>query len=406
VVKDYFAGVKSTIFVSSRESFNSILAELNEELKNHNVDFKGSNLYVGYSQGISTDFVKNSFRIFNFELYLVETLLSLFPDKFYITEGNISKDKLDSLKRLSEVSSFNFQQYGVEHALTCKDILVEAGAGTGKTFSMVSRIAFLCNKENNPVSNIAEEIAMVTFTNDAAINMKKRLKQMFINYFVLTGRERYLKYVEDIDRANISTIHKFAIGIMRGESIHTGLGTNFRISSNEYNRSKAYDIFLSEFLSEKEQENANFVNELPVPVYDLKKKIMNMADRLFDKSIDFENIKPAEMGVTVDNNIPYFNELLVKVVFPAEATYLESMKNSNDIDLRECLIELGKVLKDSGDKLEDLHLRYLFIDEFQDTDDVQIELFQKLQKLINADCKLFVVGDLKQSIYRFRGDKL
>ena len=112
------------------------------------------------------------------------------------------------------------------------------------------------------------------------------------------------------------------------------------------------------------------------------------------------------MGITVDNNIPYFNDLLVKVVFPAEATYLESMKNSNDVDLRECLIELGKVLKNSGDKLEDLHLRYMFIDEFQDTDDVQIEIFQKLQKMINADCRLFVVGDLKQSIYRFRGAKM
>ena len=36
-----------------------------------------------------------------------------------------------------------------------------------------------------------------------------------------------------------------------------------------------------------------------------------MAGRLFDKSIDFNLIKPAEMGVTVDNNIPYFNDLLL-----------------------------------------------------------------------------------------------
>lgn len=44
---------------------------------------------------------------------------------------------------------------------------------------------------------------------------------MFVNYFVLTGREKYLKFVEDIDRSNISTIHKFAIGILRGESLYT-----------------------------------------------------------------------------------------------------------------------------------------------------------------------------------------
>ena len=126
----------------------------------------------------------------------------------------------------------------------------------------------------------------------------------------------------------------------------------------------------------------------------------------FAKSINFGQIKSSEMGVTMDNNLPYFNDLLTKVVFPAEATYLEALKNSNDVDLKESLVELGKVLTCGCNRLEELHLRYMFIDEFQDTDDVQIEIFQKLQQLINAECKLFVVGDLKQSIYRFRGAKL
>lgn len=59
-----------------------------------------------------------------------------------------------------------------------KNTLVEAGAGTGKTHSMVSRVAYLCNKRRNNISCIEDELAMVTFTNDAAINMKKRLKQI------------------------------------------------------------------------------------------------------------------------------------------------------------------------------------------------------------------------------------
>lgn len=406
IIDEYFSGVKTTVFVGRQEQFDQFIHSMNYFLKKKNIDYKGSNLYVGYSKGIPFGYNKVEFKIFNFELYYLSALTSVVAEDVVIIEGKIPETKIDELRMLSEKTSFNIQQYGVEHASTSKDILVEAGAGTGKTFSMVSRVAYLCNKESESVSNIAGEIAMVTFTNDAAINMKKRLKQMFINYFVLTGKERYLKYVEDIDRSNISTIHKFAINILRGESIRTGLGTNFRISFNEYNRGRAYDIFLGEFLEEMESENSNFVNELPVPIYDLKKKLMNVADRLFDKSINFENIKMSEMGITIDNNIPYFNDLLIKVVFPAEATYLKAMKNSNDVDLRECLIELGKVLKNSGDKLEDLHLRYIFIDEFQDTDDIQIEIFQKLQKMINADCKLFVVGDLKQSIYRFRGAKM
>lgn len=406
IVEDYFEGVKTVIFVADKDSYKCVLEHANEGLKAHNVEFKKNNLYVGYSDGITSECDNDSFRIFNFELYQITSLPSLSDERMMIVEGNFDDTQKKFLESMSELSSFNFQQYELEHASTTRDILVEAGAGTGKTFSMVSRIAYLCNKEGDSVSNIAEEIAMVTFTNDAAINMKKRLKQMFVNYFVLTGREKFLKFVEDIDRAYISTIHKFAIEILRGESLHTGLGTNFRISSDEYNRGKAYDIFLGEFLEEMENENSNFVNELPVPIYDLKKKLMSVAERLFDKSINFGQIKLSEMGVTVDNNLPYFNDLLTKVVFPAEATYLESLKSINEVDLKDSLIELGKVLSENTEMLEDLKIRYLFIDEFQDTDDVQIELFQKLQKLINADCRLFVVGDLKQSIYRFRGAKL
>ena len=84
---------------------------------------------------------------------------------------------------------------------------------------------------------------------------------------------------------------------------------------------------------------------------------MSIADRLFDKSINLEQIKTFEMGVTVDNNIPYFNELLTRVVFPAEALYLETLKDSNDIDLKESLIELEKILSGGCEKLENLHLK-------------------------------------------------
>lgn len=405
IIDGYFEGVKQIVFVSEQMEFDVFLKCLSDSFKLHNIDLKKNNLKVGYEAGIKVSKYKDAFSTFNISVYCTPNLQKVIGEELVVVDGQCDEKQHELLATLSDMTSFNVQQYDIEHATTNRDILVEAGAGTGKTYSMVSRIAFLCNKQDEPVMNIADEVAMVTFTNDAAINMKKRLKQMFVNYFVLTGYERYLKYVEDIDRANISTIHKFAINILRGESLYTGLGTNFRISSNEYERGKAYDLFLNEYLEKKEEENANFSNELPIPVYDLKKKLMNVADRLFDKSINLETIKSSEMGTVVENNIPYFNDLLQEVMFPAEAIYTEMMRNSNDIDLRDCLIELDKILSNGCNK-EDLRIRYLFIDEFQDTDDVQIEVFQKLQKSINADCRLFVVGDLKQSIYRFRGAKL
>ena len=167
---------------------------------------------------------------------------------------------------------------------------------------------------------------------------------------------------------------------MRSASFYTGLGTTFRISSDEYGRAKIYDLYLSKFLEEKEEENSNFISEIPVPIYDLKKKIIGIADRLLQKSVNLADIKAEEMGTTIDNTLPYFNEILQNIVFPAEIEYLSVMNEKNAMDLKECIILLNQVLAYGADNIINLKLRYLFIDEFQDTDNVQIETFQKLQK--------------------------
>ena len=404
IVATYFKGIKQIVFVSKRPLFEKILNELDSSYKKENVE-PGDNLKIGYRKGIEAIASRDSYRAFNFEAYLISGLEKECSEKIIIEEGQAGQNE-ELLSWIAEHSYFNLQQYKVEHASADQNTLVEAGAGTGKTYSMVSRVAFLCNKRSGNITSIEDELAMVTFTNDAAINMKVRLKQMFVNYYILTGNERYLQYVEGVDRANISTIHKFSLELLRGASFYTGLGTNFRISSDEYKRGKIYDMYLSEFLRIREENNPNFISEIPVPIYDLKKKLIGIADQLLQKSINLVDIKPEEMGVTVDNTLPYFNELIQQVVFPAEIEYFSVINDRNAMDLKECIILLNKVLDHGADNISNLKLRYLFVDEFQDTDDVQIEVFQKLQKTILSDCRLFVVGDLKQSIYRFRGARL
>lgn len=406
VIKEYFQGVKTIVFLNDSENLERVLRALNLGLKSRNIEYKKNNLALGYNEGIPENKGKDSFRIFNFELYRVAGLKDITVNTIRIEEGNVEKGEMDILRRISNECVFNVDQYIVEHASTEKNILVEASAGTGKTYSMVSRMAYLCNKKNSPIVNLAEEVAMVTFTNDAAINMKKRLKQLFVNYFILTGKEEYLRFVEDVDRSHISTIHSFVIEIMREESIRTGLGTNFSISSNEYDRGRIYDDLLGNFINEKVKDNPGFINQLPIPVYELKKKLMGIADKLLNKSVNMECVRPAEMGRVSENNIPYFNDLLMRVVFPAEAMYVDLIKSNNSIDLKGCLVEFSKVLSSIEGKMGYLHYRFLFIDEFQDTDDVQIDVFKTMQKYIAAECRLFVVGDLKQSIYRFRGASL
>lgn len=265
---------------------------------------------------------------------------------------------------------------------------------------MVSRVAFLCNRKDNPLEDISKELAMITFTNAAADNMKSRLKTMFRNYFMLTGNNRFLKFIEDIDRAHISTIDKFVIDLLRMCPVYTGLGINFKVSSNKFLRNEIYNKHLSNFI---ENNMDDYFQELPINVYELRKILMDFANTLSQKSININDLNSENLGYPQNNIIPNMNDLYEKVIKVSEKEYLNAMAFDNKMDLSIDVVMLSSILKKHKEELSNLKFKYIFIDEFQDTDDVQIDLFKKIQFAIGNQCKFFVVGDLKQSIYRFRG---
>ena len=398
----YFAGTKVIMFVDTEDVAESVLYVLEEELNEKNIAINKNNLE--FSNGIENSLELNgkSFRIFNFELYVVDSLSNLIDDNLIIYEGKCTENERSLLKELVSRSSFNAQQYFIEHADSEKNILVKAGAGTGKTYSMVSRVSFLCNRYEKPIVNVIDDIAMVTFTNDAADNMKKRLKQLFINYFVLTRNPKYLNLIEDTDLMRISTIHKFARELIKETSLQMGLGDNFAITSGDYFKEQIYEKYLNAFIEKKEAANPNFINEIKIPLYQFRRMLIEFSNQLYNKSVDIKKMKEEALG-NPPALMPFFNEIIMDVIIAAELEYETKIQESNKVDLRETMILLNDVV--SNKNKENTHLKYkhIFIDEFQDTDDAQIDSFLKIQKLIGDECHLFVVGDLKQSIYRFRG---
>lgn len=402
IVDSYLKGTKTVVFVESEDVADSILYVLEGELNDRGVYAEKNNLRLKKGANNELSLKGNAFRIFNFELYVVDVLSDFLEEAVTIYEGDCTFEERTILEKLSQKTTFNIQQYFIEHASTVKNILVRAGAGTGKTYSMVSRIAFLCNKFENPTVNLIDDIAMVTFTNDAADNMKNRLKQMFINYFVLTSNPKFLKYIEDTDFMRISTIHKFALEIIKEASMQMGLGDNFAITSGDYIKEQIYEKYLNDFIAKKEAENPNFINEIKLPLYQFRRMLVEFSNQLYNKSIDIKKIKEEELG-NAPGLLPFFNETIMEVIIAAEIEYATKIQESNKIDLRETMIVLNDVVNQKDKDKTHLDYKYIFIDEFQDTDDAQIDSFLKIQQLIGKDCNLFVVGDLKQSIYRFRG---
>lgn len=404
IVDEYFKGIKEIVFVSTKEDMHNLMTAIDNKFVSRKICPDKGNLTIGINR---IDFSKydKSFSVFNFEIEVIDNLPKYIDHNILIEEGDCSESKRTLLAKLAEVSAFNFQQYEIEHAPSDKNILVAAGAGTGKTFSMVSRVAYLCNRTADAVVDIVGDIAMITFTNDAADNMNSRVKRMFMNYFVLTSKEKYMHLIEDMSQVQISTIHKFAISLLKKDCMRLGIGYDCQITSESFNRKQLYHNYLNEYLASKNEENPDFVRQLSVPTYKLEELLISFCDKLYDRSVDIKQLKDDDFGQPT-SLFPFFNEMILNVAIKAEKAYAQQLKEKNLLGLRDCMIQIHDLVKNGKLMQQGHQYKYVFVDEFQDTDDVQIETITALQKLFGPQCHLFVVGDLKQSIYRFRGATL
>ena len=309
-----------------------------------------------------------------------------------IENGEKLEQHDEVLSLIDERSLFNYQQYKVEHADTT-DIIVRAGAGTGKTFSMLSRINYLIWKHQYNAAELEDKIAMITFTNDAAREMKDKLANFFFERFLLTKGVTYLEYMEAVENMNISTIHSLAKEIIKKNAAKIGLGTNFTISGSNYERNRRIHDALNEHITSSNRINTS------IPLYQLENRIESFVSQIENKNIDIVNDHEIDFGKEDSiNGRMRFIELL-PVITKAKESYQRNCKDNNKMALSDILLQLSELANglESSKGLID----YLFVDEFQDTDDVQIGLITRFKKAMGF--KLFVVGDTKQCIYRFRG---
>lgn len=400
LVNSYFSGTKVIAFVKKENDLNMIVSKIADGFRKRGIISDKGDIRLAEVDEVQPEFLcnDNSFRIFNFEIYIHN--LDLDTDEVIVVEGQYTEQQETVLEGVANSTTWNFDQFKVEHAKGNKNILVQAGAGTGKTYSMVSRIAYLCLSRSHFVNNLVDEIAMVTFTNEAADNMKVRLKQYFMNCYILTKNKKVLHKIEAVDLMLISTIHKFAKAVLQSTAMEYGLGAEFAISSSEYAKEQVYEKYLNDFLLRKQKEDANFAQQLRMPVHKFRKLLMHFSQQLYNKSYGIKELKAENLGTFEE--WPFFNEVIMEVMIPAENEYEEQILSKNKVDLKESMLLLNDAVNGAFREKCGLRYKYLFIDEFQDTDDVQIDSFLKLQNVIK-NVKLFVVGDLKQSIYRFRG---
>lgn len=237
-------------------------------------------------------------------------------------------------------------------------VLVIAGAGSGKTRVLTSRIAYIVNELGVSTSSVLA----ITFTNKAANEMKERLSKM----------------VDGIDRMWVSTIHSMCVRILRTNIGAIGYDKNFSIYSED----------------DKNRVLKRIINELGYPADTLLKLCVNAISTAKNKDLSPKEYKEENPRLKYITEI---TEVFVK--------YEEELKASNALDFDDLLIKTLRLFEESSDTLEYFanKFRYVHIDEFQDTNTVQYKICKMLSY---KHGNIFVVGDDDQSIYGWRGAKI
>ncbi|HHY0837639.1 TPA: ATP-dependent helicase [Bacillus thuringiensis] len=298
-------------------------------------------------------------------------------EQHVLSEYDEDKGFFDFLKPKNDNNDFNNEQIEAIRYDMEKNLRIIAGAGSGKTQTICAKTAYLIMMKNVP----EEKIAMITFTKKASEEMKER-----VNFFL--GEEK--------SKVAVGTFHSFFIRL--------------------YNELKKQFPYVERMgIIGDNPDESSYKNELNklVRVYNLKKLDENAGEKnLFEKISYWTN-----MGFSIEMMTKYiekhFNvleptsdETLSQRFQKMMREFYDKRKSNRIVVFDDYMLNLLHVLKDDIQAREYVQKRfqYIFIDEFQDTNPLQMDIIKLIcPPDLKDGAKLIIVGDDDQSIYYFRG---
>jgi ATP-dependent helicase/nuclease subunit A len=325
-----------------------------------------------------------------------------------------------------------------------RNFFISASAGTGKTYTLTKY--YISILENNyPDYDIVDRIVAVTFTNKAAGEMRERIMEAVYEKleenppkgFVYEEWYDYWNNIKiNLSRAWIKTIDSFCSRILRDNNIQIGVDPNFGMVS-EFKKDREIEkaiyyslkIILELYegreiewlrsLSEKrknsikenikvlKKEKEKFKDTLLIILNELKlENFKKLIKEVIQKwRLEMVRVKVFEELELADTDLSdkYTDILwLFKIIANISKEYFENLTLDNfQFDFKGILEKTVEALDNEiiREKYKN-RFKYIIVDEFQDTNYLQKEIFEKLHHEGNY---LFYVGDRKQSIYRFRG---
>lgn len=255
----------------------------------------------------------------------------------------------------------NDEQY--EAVITTEGpLLIIAGAGTGKTNTLTKRVMYLIDKKNV----LPQQILMLTFTNKAAGEMIQRAKNSLD---------------ERCGKIKGCTYHGFCSEFLRKYAIYANINSNFTIIDST-DAADALNLL-------KEKNNYSKEKDFPKG-----KELVAIYSAALNKNKTIEFI--------VKNFYTKYEDYLKEIIILKDK-FVEYKEEKDLFDYDDLIVYTNKILREHPEiakKISDTY-QYIMVDEYQDSNLIQLELLTLLRQFDNKN--ICVVGDDFQSIYSFRG---
>lgn len=299
----------------------------------------------------------------------------------------------------------------VEEVLNQRVTVVSAGAGTGKTFTTIAAVLALLEKAAEPPISL-DQFVLITFSRKAATELRLRMAAALREKLEaaraardIEGVKRWRHTSERLGAAYIGTFHAFCLRILHTYGYSEYVARESDVSFSLRLRRQAFAQTRAK-LCDGTPESTDVCRQLfksaqPLPEYKLQKLVFDIIDYVRNRNLSLDELVAlAQQRGPKDANRNF--SLAIAYTTQWTLAFFDILRQSEQqLDSYDLLNRTAKLLKDAQVRQRVAErYRYLFIDEFQDTDAIQMELVEHLSERFE---KLIVVGDKKQSIYYFRG---
>ena len=268
-----------------------------------------------------------------------------------------------------------------------KNLLILAGAGSGKTFTIIEKIKNLIKEGIK-----AKEILCISFTKESSLSLQNKLKKENINIKVRTFHSLGYEIINKYKKVNLTNQNTLGNIIERELKKEKHLKEIVNLNFITIGKEDKVIIKIQNNIIINTKYKEKMIKTIKTFINLYKSNNMNQKDY-----INFRKINEKENIYNQKQRHKYFLNLTERII----KKYKNTLKKNKEIDYND-MINLATIIIKNKKHIS--NYKYIIIDEYQDISINKIEMIKEIQKQTNA--KIIAVGDDYQSIYSFTGSNI